>query len=66
MEKSRHSGGIPLLVRLEEVLDAEVNDVEDLCGEDVVLTSKINVGGDVGLDLPLELPELSDLEAQGA
>ena len=64
MEKLRHSGGgNTLLARVEEVLDAEVNDVEDLRREEAVLTGQINVGGDVGLDLPLELPELSNLEA---
>ena len=56
-------GKFTLLASLEEVLDAEVNNIEDLCGEEAVLTGQVNVGGNVGLDVPLELPELSNLEA---
>ena len=55
-----------MLACLKIILDAEVNDEEDLRGEEVVLTGEVNVGGDVCLHVLLELFKLSDFEAQGA
>ena len=45
---------------LAEILDAEIDDVEDLGGETGVLAGQFNVGGDVGLDVGLKCPELGD------
>jgi hypothetical protein len=46
-------------------LDAEVNDEEDLRGEEVVLTGEVNVGGDVRLHVLLELFQLGNFKAKG-
>ena len=46
----------------EEVLNAEVYDVQDLCGKEVVYAVEVGVGGDVGLDVFLDLADLCDEE----
>jgi len=45
-------------------LGAEVYDVQDLCIKEVVYTVEVVVGGDVGLDIFLDLAELCDEETQ--
>lgn len=52
-----------MLCRPEEVLDSEVDDVQDLGGEEVVDAVEVGVGGYVCLDLLLDFSELCDEKA---
>ena len=55
-------GKFALLTGLEEILYSEVEDVEDLGGKESVLTVEVDIGGNVGLDVCLEFPQLGDEE----
>ena len=55
-------GKFALLTGLEEILHSEVEDVEDLGGKESVLTIEVDIGGNVGLDVCLEFPQLGDEE----
>ena len=64
-EVERLGGELALLAFLKIILDAEVDDVENFGGEKGVLAGEFDVGGDVGLDVGLECPELGDEKTEG-